>query len=94
MTYKNTATESFFTASQLCLTDVLEYVDALHTAASEGESTNFTGMNEAEMIDHLREIIYTAQEALIEIDAQRTVRFGQSAQRTVLRIVPKIDKAG
>ena len=94
MTYKNTVTETFFTASQIQLTDVLEYVDALHSAASEGESEHFTGMNEAEVINHLRELIYTAQEALIEIDAQRTVDFGQSAQRTVLHIVPKIDKAG
>ena len=94
MNLKNTFVQPFFTVSQIQLTDVLEYVDALHTAASEGESQDFTGMNEAEMINHLREIIFTAQEALIEIDAQRALKFGAPAQWPTLHIVPKIHKAG
>jgi hypothetical protein len=93
MNQQNTVTEHFLAASSIHLEDVLEYIDQLHTAASEGNSQSFTGMDEAETVNVLREIIYTAQEALSEIETLRARRQRRNKQ-PVLRLVKKVDKAG
>jgi len=93
MNQQNTVTEHFLVTSSIHLEDVLEYIDQLHTAASEGNSQSFTGMDEVETVNVLRELIYTAQEALIEIETLRASRQRRNKQ-PVLRLVKKVDKAG
>ncbi len=50
---------------------LLEAVDELHTAVSEGELADLTSLNEFELQNWLRELIWVAQEALSEIERQR-----------------------
>jgi hypothetical protein len=93
MNQQNTVTEHFLATSSIHLEDVLEYIDQLHTAASEGSAQSFTGMDEVETVNVLRELIYTAQEALSEIETLRASRQRRNKQ-PVLRLVKKVDKAG
>lgn len=93
MSQKNTVTEHFLAAS-IHLEDVLEYIDQLHTAASEGATQNFTGIDEVETMSLLRDLIYTAQEALVEIETTRARKRQRRSKQPVLRLVKKIDKAG
>lgn len=93
MRQQTTVTEHLLLASGLNhLESVLDYIDQLHSAASEGESPSLNTMSEAEVMNYLREIIYTAQETLAEIETSYTHR--KRKQQPVLRIMPKIDKAG
>jgi len=95
MSQKSTVTEHCFAASSIHLEDVLEYIDQLHSAASEGDSLDFTGMNEAEVMNLLREIIYTAQESLVELEALRErKRRRRTKKQPMLRIVSKVERAG
>jgi len=94
MNQKSTVTEHFIAASSIHLDDVLEFVDQLHTAASEGNSHTFTGMSELEVISYLRDLIYVTEEALYEIEQARAQHRKQQPMRPVLRLVEKIDKAG
>lgn len=94
MSQKNTVTEHFLAASSIHLEDVLEYIDQLHTAASEGKSPNFTGMDEVETMNLLRELIYTAQESLVEIETLRAHKCQRRNMQPVLRLVKKVEKAG
>lgn len=94
MSQKNTVTEHFLAASSIHLEDVLEYIDQLHTAASEGTTQNFTGSDDAETMSLLRDLIYTAQEAIVEIEALRARKRQRRNKQPVLRLVKKIDKAG
>lgn len=50
------------------LAAAFELLDDLHTAASEGELDRFTPMSTNEVVGWLQEFVYTAQEALIEIE--------------------------
>lgn len=88
MSQENTVTEHHVTASHL--EDVLAFVDDLHNAASEGNTHDFTGLNETDVINYLRDIIYTAQEAINEIETRKA----QRQPKPVLRIVERITKAG
>jgi len=93
MIQERTVTEHLLLASSIThLEDVLDYIDQLHSAASEGESDTLNQMSEAELMNYLQEIIYTAQETLAEIEATRAHR--SSKHQPVLRILPKIGKAG
>jgi hypothetical protein len=94
MSQKNTVTEHFLAASSIHLEDVLEYMDELHTAASEGSSQSFTGMDEVEVMNFLRDIIYTAQESIVEIESLRARKRQRRKKQPMLRIVSKVDKAG
>jgi hypothetical protein len=76
------------------LEEVLEYIDELHSAVSEGESLAFTGLDEMEVLNTLREIIYTAQEAATEIETARAKRRNKRSKQPVLHIMPKVEKAG
>jgi hypothetical protein len=66
-----------------CLSDLLDVLDQLHSAASEGYLDKLTTMNKAELLELLRDVIYTAQETVAEVegDAQREAAF--------LRLLPK-----
>lgn len=70
------------------LYDLLDLLDDVHSAATEGEVACFTGASETEVSALLREMIYTAQEALHEIHSHKV------AQMPTLRVVEKISKVG
>jgi hypothetical protein len=46
-------------------------LDELHTAASEGSLQGLTPLNPTELVSWLRELIYTAQETIVEIEEHR-----------------------
>lgn len=50
------------------LASLAEALDDLHDAASEGDLTGSTTMTKAEVVGWLREIVYTAEQTLKEID--------------------------
>lgn len=68
------------------LNEMLEMLDELHTAASEGQATSFAGMNHQELVGLLNEIVYTAREALAEIKDHR------AQFQPTLRLVPKVEE--
>jgi hypothetical protein len=96
MSQESTATEHYMAAETLPLEDVLELLDQLHSAATEGNTTRVTGMSDADALGYLHDIIYTAQEAVQEIQAAKAQRQQRRRQQPVLRIVEKIKnhKAG
>jgi hypothetical protein len=59
-----------------CLGEMLEALDELHTAASDDTLHTHTTMSRHELVAMLREMIYTAQETITEIEqsAQKTAR--------------------
>lgn len=75
------------------LDNVLSYIDALHSAASDGDAQQLTGLDEVEMVNVLRDLIYTAQETITEIEVARAKKQRRRPQ-TRLRILRKVDKAG
>lgn len=50
------------------LSDMLEMMDQLHTAASDGELQTVTRINKRELLAMLNEFVYTAQETISEIN--------------------------
>ena len=52
------------------LSDLLEALDELHSAASDGNVRAVTPMSNAELRSWLNEIIYTAHETMIEIESK------------------------
>lgn len=77
-TYSEGATMGLNTNAnrQILFTDarlawLMDSVDELHTAIAEGELATVTTLSEAEVVGILHELIYTAHEALAEIEAQR-----------------------
>ena len=52
------------------LSDVLEALDELHSAASDGNVRAVTPLSNAELISWLYEVIYTAQETMNEIESK------------------------
>lgn len=50
---------------------VLDMLDELHTAASEGDLSTTAGMSEKEVLGWLREVIYTARETIAEIEQRQ-----------------------
>ncbi len=65
------------------LADMMETLDQLHTAASEGHLELTTTMNRRELVALLRDVIYTAQETIGEIEKD-TIR-----PEVVLQLVKK-----
>lgn len=48
-----------------------EAIDELHTAISEGNIENLNGIqSRAELVNWLRDVIYTAQETIMEIEGE------------------------
>jgi hypothetical protein len=88
----STVTEHLLIACSINVEDVLEYLDQLHSAASEDEGQSFAGMNETELLNALREIVYTAQEAITELETSRAKR--QSKNKPVLQLIQKVERAG
>jgi hypothetical protein len=65
--------------SEARLAWLMEAVDELHTAIADGELASVTSLNETEVVGILHELIYTAREALDEIEGQRDKRLPQFA---------------
>lgn len=65
------------------LGDLLELLDQLHSAASEDDLKAITALTTQELLALLREIAYTAQETIDEVE--RNI----SASEFVLRLVEK-----
>lgn len=96
MNQKITVTEHLLNTGDMNhIEDVLDFIDMLHSVASDSKLPDFAGMDEATMMKVLRDIIYTAQETIIELETSRTNN-QQARQRKqpLLRILPKVEKAG
>ena len=52
------------------LSDLLEALDEMHSAASDGNVRAVTTLSNAELMSWLYEIIYTAQETMHEIESK------------------------
>jgi hypothetical protein len=50
---------------------MIEVFDNLHTAASEGQLEAMTTLNNRELVGWLRELMFTAQETISEIESTR-----------------------
>ncbi len=96
MSQESTVTEHYMAAETLPLEDALDLLDQLHSAAAEGSTSRVTGMSDTDTLGYLHDIIYTAQEAIQEIQAAKAQRQQRRRQQPVLRIVEKIKnhKAG
>lgn len=62
----------FFLNTAAALTEMLEALDTLHTAASENTLETLNARGQAEIINLLREVAYVANETIAEIDTQQT----------------------
>lgn len=47
-------------------------LDELHSAASEGQLPTVTPLSNTELVSWLRELIYTAEETIVEIEEHQT----------------------
>lgn len=56
-----------------------EAFDDLHDAASEGQIHELTGLNQRELVGWLREVVFTAQETIAEIENKNNRRMQQQA---------------
>lgn len=56
------------------LADLLDLLDALHSAASEGDVQAVTALDRPALVALLRELIYTAEETLDELHARPILR--------------------
>ncbi len=56
------------------LGDLMELLDDLHTAASENTLPRFTSLGEQDVLGMLKDLMYTAQETINEIEANRQQR--------------------
>jgi gluconate kinase len=53
------------------LADLFEAVDQLHNAASEDQLHEVTSLNDRELVAWLKEVIYTAQETVEEVERRK-----------------------
>ena len=60
---------------------LLEAVDDLHSAASEGDLDTLTTLSDFEVVSWLREVMWVAQETLAEMEAHKN----QEARLTLVR---------
>lgn len=56
------------------LSTLLDALDELHSAASDGDVRSVTTLSNAELVGWLREIIYTARETMDEIESNNAQR--------------------
>lgn len=66
------------------LAAVYEVFDDLHDAASEDQLQELTALDKRELLGWLRELVFTAQETIVEIE-RRSAR--PARQEPVLRLV-------
>ncbi len=70
------------------LAELFEVLDELHSAASDGQLNTVTTMNKRELVALLKDVIYTAQETLQELN-KRDTRREEVRRESVLRVVEK-----
>jgi hypothetical protein len=70
------------------LDELLEMLDDLHTAASDNTLQSVTSLNERELLGLLREVVFTAQETIAEVEAHLS-RKVKATPANILRLVPK-----
>lgn len=70
------------------LDNILEALDQLHNQISEDDQSRFTDTEDRETISLLRDVIYTAQETINEIEAR------QARQMPILHLVEHHEKIG
>jgi hypothetical protein len=63
------------------LGDLMELLDELHTAASENTLQRFTTLGEQDVLGLLKELVYTAQEAINEIEHNREDRHQRAGRK-------------
>lgn len=75
-----------YTDTRLC--DLLDVLDQLHDAVSEGRLAAVSTLDRAELVNLLREVVYTATETIAEMD-------GECAEQhsPTLRILPRASGA-
>ncbi len=56
------------------LVELIDLLDTLHSAASDGQIQHFTTLSEQDLVGLLREAIFTAQETIAEIESHRLAR--------------------
>lgn len=66
------------------LADMFEVFDDLHNAASEGELQDVTVLDNRELVGWLRELVFTAQETISEIEKSSALR---ARQEPMMRLV-------
>jgi len=54
------------------LAGLSQYLDELHSAASEGQLQAVTPLSDEELVGWLQEMIYTANETLVEMEQRKT----------------------
>jgi hypothetical protein len=59
--------------------ELYDVLDDLHTAASEATLATVTTMNESDLLDFLKELVYTAQETIKEIEQHTSKRRSRPA---------------
>jgi len=57
-----------YAADSARMDELYDVLDELHTAASEDALQAFTSMSERDVVDFLRDVIYTAQQTIEEIE--------------------------
>lgn len=70
------------------LDNILEALDQLHNQISDDDLSRFTDTEDRETISLLRDVIYTAQETINEIEAR------QATQMPILHLVEHHEKIG
>jgi hypothetical protein len=68
------------------LFDLIDVLDQLHSAASEGYLHKLTTLETPELLEVLRELVYTTQEAISEIEDANGIQSDAAAN---LRVLPK-----
>jgi hypothetical protein len=67
------------------LDDAFQVVDTLHDAATEGELEHVTTLRRAELVNWLRELIFTAQETIAELEDDAA----PVTAKPMLRVLPR-----
>jgi uncharacterized protein (DUF2345 family) len=70
------------------LEDLMELMEQLHDAASEGQASRFSEMSQRDLVAYLHELNYLVQETLQEVQTHK------KRQTPILSIVEKIEKVG
>lgn len=70
------------------LNDLYDVLDELHTAASDGQLQQMTTINEGELVGLLRDVIFTAQETIREIECRRNKKERRDVKKEVLSLEP------
>lgn len=71
------------------LPDLLEILDDLHSAASEGDLPRFTTLGTEEVTSLLEELVFVAQETLRELHKQSSRTHSRPQRTPMLRLVQR-----